>query len=516
MKKILLSIFTLAVVGITAKVEAQTGCTGGANNCALAVSNSVITIVSQKDTTTVNGSGCVVVFNVAFDLSYNSGNKDIFIHSYLAADYPNYFPCSSGALAAPTNTILGTTPISLGKSFLDIGLDNGVARGLVGVPVNVPIYTSYNVDPTVELTSPSNSAGMTCTKTFISGTTDRVELKNVRVVLNTSCGAGVVVKTDVWSRNGTNGPAQCWVAGIVQGFNDPKVLGFKNCDRPDRKYTLGITTVDPTPTTLTYSVWIDMNTNGVVDGGDIQAVGPVNYPNFSSSNPFTTGAPVSYPPYSSQIGVADKDLIIVAKTPNIGNEINVIFTNPQGCISLPVDFKSFTASRNRSSVLLKWETSSEFNNSGFAVERNVNGTWEQIAFVNSQAANGNSDALLTYTYSDLNNAKGITQYRIKQVDFDNKSKYTEIRSVRGLDQIGKVTVYPNPTSNGTVNVVFDDASATRTISVLDMSGRTLKQINNVTNNNITIDNLQPGMYTLRIMVPETGEQTVQKIVVNKR
>ncbi len=49
-----------------------------------------------------------------------------------------------------------------------------------------------------------------------------------------------------------------------------------------------------------------------------------------------------------------------------------------------------------------------------------------------------------------------------------------------------------------------------------MSGRTLKQINNVTNNNITIDNLQPGMYTLRILVPETGEQTVQKIVVNKR
>lgn len=259
-----------------------------------------------------------------------------------------------------------------------------------------------------------------------------------------------------------------------------------------------------------------MNTNGVVDGGDIQAVGPVNYPNFSSSNPFTTGAPVSYPPYSSQIGVADKDLIIVAKTPNIGNEINVIFTNPQGCISLPVDFKSFTATRNRSSVLLRWETSSEINNSGFAVERNMNGTWEQIAFVNSQAANGNSDALLTYTYSDMNNAKGITQYRIKQVDFDNKSKYTEIRSVRGLDQIGKVTVYPNPTSNGTVNVVFDDASVIRTISVLDMSGRTLKQINNVSNNNITIDNLQPGMYTLRIIVPATGEQTVQKIVVNKR
>jgi hypothetical protein len=207
--------------------------------------------------------------------------------------------------------------------------------------------------------------------------------------------------------------------------------------------------------------------------------------------------------------------VVVTPVGGGSNSIAYLLENGQ-CSPLPVDFKSFTATRNRSSVLLRWETSSEINNSGFAVERNMNGAWEQIAFVNSQAANGNSDILLTYTYNDLNSAKGITQYRIKQVDYDNKSKYTEIRSVRGLDQIGKVTVYPNPTNNGTVNVMFDDASVTRTISVLDMSGRTLKQINNVTNNNITIDNLQPGMYTLRIMVPETGEQTVQKIVVNKR
>ncbi|HEX4875933.1 MAG TPA: T9SS type A sorting domain-containing protein, partial [Chitinophagaceae bacterium] len=193
-----------------------------------------------------------------------------------------------------------------------------------------------------------------------------------------------------------------------------------------------------------------------------------------------------------------------------------VFAYSISCATLPVDFKSFTATRNHSNVLLKWETSSENNNSGFAVERNMNGTWEQIAFVNSQAVNGNSNVLLGYTYSDLNNSKSITQYRIKQVDFDNKSKYTEIRSVRGLDQIGKVTVYPNPTSDGRVNVVFDDAAVTRNISVTDMSGRTIKQINNISNNNITIDNLMPGMYSLRIIVPATGEQLVQKIVVNKR
>lgn len=178
MKKILLFLI-VSLTGFSFKTLAQAGCNGGASNCALTVGNTVVQIIS---TNSINGgTQCEVVFNVAFDLSYNNGNKDIFIHSYLAADYPNpaYFPCSGGTKPAPTAALLGTVTDQPGKSFLDIGLDNDVARGAVGVPVNVPIYTTYNVDATVVLTSPTNSPGMTCTKTYISGTTDRVNINNV-------------------------------------------------------------------------------------------------------------------------------------------------------------------------------------------------------------------------------------------------------------------------------------------------------------------------------------------------
>ena len=44
----------------------------------------------------------------------------------------------------------------------------------------------------------------------------------------------------------------------------------------------------------------------------------------------------------------------------------------------------------------------------------------------------------------------------------------------------------------------------------------LKQWRNVTNNNIQIDNLTPGFYSVRIENTETGELAVEKIVVNKR
>jgi hypothetical protein len=183
---------------------------------------------------------------------------------------------------------------------------------------------------------------------------------------------------------------------------------------------------------------------------------------------------------------------------------------------LPVSFASFSASRNSSNVNLTWSTASEQNNSGFAVERNTNGNWTEVGFVPTQATGGFSDALLRYAFTDLNNVKGITQYRIRQVDISGKSKYSEIRAVRSEGQPVKLTIYPNPTVDGKVSVVFDESNVTRNVSVLDMSGRVVKQITGITNNNITIENLKPGMYTLRVTVPETGEQGVQKIIVNER
>ena len=44
----------------------------------------------------------------------------------------------------------------------------------------------------------------------------------------------------------------------------------------------------------------------------------------------------------------------------------------------------------------------------------------------------------------------------------------------------------------------------------------IKQWKGITNNNLQIDNLTAGFYTIRIIDTESGEQTVEKIVVKKR
>ena len=184
---------------------------------------------------------------------------------------------------------------------------------------------------------------------------------------------------------------------------------------------------------------------------------------------------------------------------------------------LPVNLKTFTAVRsNRSSVALRWETATEQNNSGFAVDRKTNGGWEEIAFVPTQALEGNSSTSLAYQFSDPNGFKSISQYRIRQVDFDGMAKLSDIRSVRGEGQNNSTIVYPNPSNDGKVNVVFEGDMAKRNITVQDMSGRIVKEWRSYTNNNIQIENLTPGFYTIRIVNIETGEQDVEKAVVNKR
>ena len=449
-----------------------------------------------KSVTANPGGGCTTVFDLTYDITNNGGNKWSYLHFWDATSYPTVSYANG---PGPKRQELNG-----GAGFPNPLLTTVAINYVSGTPVISAIYGPDN------LIIPQTTGGITVTRTLLPGGNQRFFITNISAA-SANCNP-LNLKADVWSAQDDNGKnVACGVTGLSVRADEPLIRGFLACQTP-RLYTVSILT--KTTKNVTWTAYRDMAPFGVFDPNDQANI--VDGPRTESNDGDPNGIIYDqHGPYSLPFNAGDKyDIWVVVTASGVSNSNSVFITNT--CAPLPVDFKSFTATRNRSSVLLKWETSSEINNSGFAVERNMNGTWEQIAFVNSQAANGNSDALLVYTYSDMNNAKGITQYRIKQVDFDNKSKYTEIRSVRGLDQIGKVTVYPNPTSNGTVNVVFDDASVVRTISVMDMSGRTLKQINNVSNNNITIDNLQPGMYTLRILVPATGEQTVQKIVVNKR
>lgn len=201
-------------------------------------------------------------------------------------------------------------------------------------------------------------------------------------------------------------------------------------------------------------------------------------------------------------------------------EVELLYpgANIPGCgdqIILPVKLKSFTASRSNANVELKWTTSTEQNNQGFDVLRlSGAGGWQRVGFVGSKATDGNSTGELNYHFSDANPSAVITQYRLQQIDLDAKIKYSEIRAVQGIGQMGRTIVAPNPSSNGQVNVIFKNAGERRNLQLTDMVGRLVKQWNGYADNSLQLTGLQNGIYQLRIVDAASGAQSIEKIVVS--
>jgi hypothetical protein len=187
------------------------------------------------------------------------------------------------------------------------------------------------------------------------------------------------------------------------------------------------------------------------------------------------------------------------------------------CTILPVRFRSFIAVRNKQNkelVLLNWETASELNNRGFYIQCKTSGEWKNIAFVASQTDDGNSNSVLTYEYKDINASNSVTQYRIQQVDIDEKTSFSDVRTVMSADQEGGVLIYPNPGINGKVNVLFREQNAVKLVIVSDLNGRLIKQFPQVKDIKLTIEGLQSGFYTIKIIDRSTLVTSVEKVIIN--
>ena len=440
-------------------------------------------------------TSCTVKFDVSFDIQNNNGNKYIFFHAWLLNDYPNYFQCVNGH-STLNGAIHAPKSADLQNEFLTVGINNNVDP-----PTIITTYPPDNSVPMALVDGISRVTNTNGTYTFI--------LTGVTATVPVACGTPVVIMADLWSSQSAQAQvAHCVSCGHAYSSGFLGIAGLANC--ATRTYNVQLTNNTATAITGVYTVYADINGDGVFSLSTDTAI--------SATTNFTVGAGVGTTTTLTgpiPAGNVGQDLFLVTNIDAGGTGASKVTLIPSTvCSPLPVNFASFNASRvNENIVNLRWQTASEENNSGFAIYRVTGTLWEFVSFVPTQAMGGNSSSLLTYTFSDRNNYKGISQYRIKQVDFDGKAKYSEIRAVRGESVADKVIVYPNPSSDGRVTVLFEDRDGVRDLSLVDNSGRQVKRWSGITGNIIQIDNLQPGLYTLRIMIRETGFQQVQKIVV---
>ncbi|MBK5285071.1 MAG: T9SS type A sorting domain-containing protein, partial [Bacteroidia bacterium] len=138
--------------------------------------------------------------------------------------------------------------------------------------------------------------------------------------------------------------------------------------------------------------------------------------------------------------------------------------------ALPITLLSFDAVVKGTSVLTTWVTSSEINNDYFVIERSMDGV--NFEEVGTRRGAGNSSTTLYYSMLDLKPLKGISYYRLRQVDYDGTESKSQLVAVSFLSD-GILNVFPNPTE-AEIQYRFNSAvDGLVTFELKDMLGKVI-------------------------------------------
>ncbi len=177
--------------------------------------------------------------------------------------------------------------------------------------------------------------------------------------------------------------------------------------------------------------------------------------------------------------------------------------------AVPVQWGTFTAEKQGNSSLLKWTTVQEQNSLKFVVERSIDGS--NFLEIGTVQAAGNSNASRSYSLTDVLPVAGINYYRIKQVDLDGRSIYTDVKTVTFNPFKGNITVTPNPAKDRIVITVPGNSKALQ-VTIVNAIGQKVQSANiNGQYNQLQLNNLAPGLYYIKIS-GEEGEQTKKLLV----
>jgi hypothetical protein len=183
---------------------------------------------------------------------------------------------------------------------------------------------------------------------------------------------------------------------------------------------------------------------------------------------------------------------------------------------LPVVLTRFEAAADEQNILLEWETAGELNNDFFEVEHSTDG----IAFTRLVRIDGQGTIEHTHAYNHIhtNPGIGVHYYRLKQVDFDGSTEYSELVHVLFAGNAETADRLVDCTINGQRMPVWihaGDNSGAIEVGLINSAGQTLyrDEIRNSSHTLLLTVNqaLSPGIYQLVFRTMERS--TTRKVAI---
>ncbi len=291
-------------------------------------------------------------------------------------------------------------------------------------------------------------------------------------------------------------------------------------------------------------MWFDLNSDGIQDSGEpgvsginvrlynsadfnvastaTDANGFYSFTNILPGNDYYVifNKPAGYDFTAQNVGGIGADNNSKADLDGRSNDFNIpsgasilnIDAGITATCPVPVTLLSFTAVLRNREVLLNWQTTAEYNNDHFDIERSNGGNY----FSSIGIVDGNGTTALPHNYSliDEHPLTGMNYYRLRQVDLDGHSSFSEIVPVQ-LDNPEIVSAYYDNQCN-CIRVVFNKEQDQTQLKLYGANGQLIKGVsakNNIATYTFELPVLATGIYVLQIM----NEQFTysKKLFINK-
>ncbi len=170
---------------------------------------------------------------------------------------------------------------------------------------------------------------------------------------------------------------------------------------------------------------------------------------------------------------------------------------------LPLNWLSFTATKQKANVLLEWSTVNEKNCKDFRVQLSSDGIrWNELTILPAESLNSYTQH---YHYLHTAPVNSINYYRILQTDLDGRSSYSVLRTVKFTGNTAAFYVLGNPVNNGMLQVQVNKDVL---LGLYTLDGKLLWQQQTTPGmKHIAVSTYVAGLYLLK------GNDQIFKIIV---